>query len=272
MLNLIRSEVYKFFKGKMFYITFGAFIIISLLHSIEYLIVQGRINNPSTALVQVEYLKSYVSSGAFWGKNAPYTLLANISYWFIAIAVFASGIIVSEFSTGTIKNIISSGKRRVDIYFSKLLTLCLGSLILLVTVTIATCTSAAIVDGWGGAFSFDSLVPIIRTAGLEAVMFLAIASFMMMIAILVRNPVATIVLGFIFPIGLLVLERLFNLVDSLKFLIDYLPSRLMAAVAVVNPKGDDIGLTLWVGIGFIVVSTAIGLYTFMKRDINIQNG
>ena len=272
MFNLIRSEVYKFFKGKMFYITFGAFIFISVFHSIEYLIIQGRINNPSTALVQVEYLKSFVSSGAFWGKNAPYVLLSNIAYWYIAISVLVSGIVVSEFSTGTIKNIISSGKRRIDIYFSKLLTLSLGSLILLVTVTIATCTSATIVDGWGGAFTFDSLVPIIRTAGLEAVMFLAIASFMMMIAILVRNPIATIALGFIFPIGLMVLERLCNLVDSMKFLLDYFPSRLMSAVAVPNPEGYNIGLTLWVGIGFIIVSTAIGLFTFLKRDINIQNG
>ena len=271
MINLLRSEFYKLFKGKMLYVILALVLLFVLVTAVGNWIILIKMNNPNTNIQSVGNLKSIINSGVFWGKNAPYGKVSSISVWLIAIAVLAAGITVSGFSNGTIKNIISVGKKRSNVYFAKLITLASASLIILLSIIVFSCVVMSCANGWGVPFTLNSLIPIIRMAGLEAVMIIALASFMMLIAVLIRNFVATIFIGFLIPLFLIVVNRLLSLIDSLNFLLIYFPDRLMSAVASPNPSGSDIAISLSVSAGIIIVSTLLGLYIFEKRDINIES-
>jgi hypothetical protein len=98
-------------------------------------------------------------------------------------------------------------------------------------------------------------------------MFLSIASFMMFVSILVRNTKASIGIGFLLPLALVIFDKLCKIVDKLKDLPKYLPDRLMSVVASPNPAPEDIIIAFVVGIGIIIVTTILGMYYFEKKDI-----
>ena len=107
MSNLLKYDFYKLIRSKSFYICTILSLFISVL---------------------TVYLSGYFYNGTGYNLFKPYDSLMGISdglvssvlLIIIAIVIF----IPSDFSFGTIKNMISSGASRVNIYLSKLIVSC----------------------------------------------------------------------------------------------------------------------------------------------------
>ena len=182
------------------------------------------------------------------------------------IGIFAVMFAVSDFSYGTIKNIASKGYRREDIYASKFLT-ALGFAIfnLLLTFITSFITAQIMINTKiSGFFNYDKeFFPSLSKYCLQLVAYLSIA---ILLAMLIRSLGASlaIFLAFVFLEGSAV-----QLIDKLihdVFNSDFSVAPYFINGAFSNPDQTVQGVIVLAV--YIVVATAVGLYTFRKRDIN----
>ncbi|KRM69755.1 hypothetical protein FD06_GL000928 [Apilactobacillus ozensis DSM 23829 = JCM 17196] len=115
MLTLLRQELYKQIHGK-FYIGWGMIMFI-------FAMLIGWASN-----------KYHIMSGETYMTR----LSGSIQIILIAMIVFASTIISNEFSSGTIKNLLSRQYSRMQVFISKLITILLMYIYLIVVTFIST--------------------------------------------------------------------------------------------------------------------------------------
>jgi len=154
MINLIKSDLYRIFKGKAVYIATLITIIFTILNTYQlnpgWVGVNNSILDQNTEqhISKKDQEKIYKANSIIEErkimKKYPYEVdkailgaNANLYYLFIVIIVI---VITTDFSNNTIKNTISSTIARNKYYFSKLIT------------AILLCTITIIINNYGTYF------------------------------------------------------------------------------------------------------------------------
>ncbi|MBR6696931.1 MAG: ABC transporter permease subunit [Lachnospiraceae bacterium] len=197
----------------------------------------------------------------------------------ILIAIFVALFTAAEFSSGTMKIMVASGKGRTKIYFAKLLVVSLAATIMmLIPMLIGLAGGSAI---WGfypesGAIAAKTVTLLILV---QFVLNLAITSMFMAISVIFRSLGAAIALNIaIFQFSSIIFALADALYDYILNVLEIeetkvVPSSLwiinafMNSSTPVNFKMDVFTRNMIVGVVYFAIFTLIGLQAFRKRDI-----
>ena len=135
MLNLIKADLYRIFKGKSIYVVVFCILVLAFVSCFS--MSPGHIGIASSSIEQTDYdneelleklyetdsiietrqiMKEY---GSFPLDKVQLGANANLYYFFIVIVVI---VLVTDLSNSTAKNTLSSAISRKKYYFSKLIT------------------------------------------------------------------------------------------------------------------------------------------------------
>ncbi len=282
MLRLIKSDFYKLFRMKSFYICgilaaiFAGLGIFSL----------NTLDKAQYALYGLEDM--FVSQ-----YTGIYSITIGISSATLFITILVSMFVASEFKFGTIKNIVSRGIGRAEIYFSKyIITVFVSAVYTLL------CASASFVVGCCiagvGDFNRTVFLDMLEIFGLFLLAEIAIQSIFQMFGFIIRSTGWTI--GTNIAIFAFLPTMVLNLIDMAvnNWLapavasIDWLSSWLKIENFSSNnywpypylSEFTDVDILhmdffqpiltrgLIVCVVYIVLATAVGVFTFQKRDID----
>lgn len=207
------------------------------------------------------------------GMTSPFLFSQFYNLITICCAVFAGASIVGEFEKGTIRNALTTGTGKASYYLSKLYSQLLSCKCLMLVSIIIFMASMTFFVGWG---SFGgSNYPLTLFVFLLALLFqlFAYSSIFTMLAFLLRSTGGVIGLG----IGYIMFESLIAqllllpniaLLDEISAKMPY--SIIMGLASYVENDAvltGDFLFTLVPAVIIIVITTAIGMFTFVKRDV-----
>jgi ABC-2 type transport system permease protein len=250
MLNLLKADFYRLKRSKSFYICLG---IITLF--VSYVILDFS----SSA-----HLKEQLSQNTFHWIYMLFAEKAFLPYFIPALqAIFITMLITSEYSTGTIKDAVSLGFSRISIYISKLITVAVGSIILMLVAVLFTAITSIFVFGIYGSFTWYDFVLLIRMLIIQALLYTAYGSIFLMLTILIKNVGGAMAFNILFS---LVLGSLSSVVGNsylgrMMLLMNFSPT------AVPYPETVDLVIAIVVGLFYLLLCTGIGGFIFKKQDI-----
>lgn len=259
MSNLLRSDFYRLFKSKAFYICTGvASFLMGLNIFMSYWASHLNAENEKA------YADMLPKDGISYGLSA--FAAGNVQ---MILAIITAIFITSEFAHGTMKNVVSKGFSKIKIYFSKLITMLAAVYIIIFTTLIVGTICCTIVTGTVGDFTGEYVSQILKTVGIELLLNAAMTALLVLVAMVVRNlggVIAINILG-IMSFGPLIFTLLEYLVKHKikfsEFSLSYNIQYFMGDVT----KGSDFLRGAIVALAFIVVSTALGIFAFKKTDV-----
>jgi len=259
MHNMIKSDFYKLSHRKSIIV---APLVMAFLALIAALLLFAIFNDVDT--------NNTFFGGMGSGKNFILSSTSQVSLS-LFLALFAAFVFAGSFSDGTIRNQVSMGYRKTEVYFSKLIVLVVLTVILSIFsfVIVGLCS---MILGYGTEFTLAEFGRIMTSFALQTLVMIAYTCFFSMIASLIRTKGGAIGISLGIEIVLSFLMAIFELLaltnDSLKniryaFLSGVLEITTKATAFTTN----DLLLATLVPLAYIIVSTAIGVAVFESRDI-----
>lgn len=255
MINVIRSDFYKLFRMKSFYICgllsgiFGVLSVMLLDVAGDFLMIGKDPNGINSITYSMGDSETFAT-------------------------IFLSLLVASEFSHGTIKNMVSRGISKVNIYLSK---------IIVGIFTVITYSLTSILFGficasikWGvGEYNQNEFLEILKMFGLYILAAICLESMFIMIAFVVRNTGGTIavnlvllnaIAAIIFPVIDLIAAQwdvIHRAIDSSAYWV----GTYTGTFAKLGLEQYIINRGIIVCLSYFVISTIIGIVTFYKKDI-----
>lgn len=246
MFNLLKTEIYKLKRYKLFYFT------ILLAASQSCLIYM--FSDSLSAKTGKDILKFSCSTQ----ECLALTLL---------IGVFSSDYVISEFYSGYIKNLIAYGHKRRDIYISKCMTGCIAIVLMSFMFPIIITIGNTIRNGYGEAFNIYSFIYLVRVGFFMILIASAMGSLAILVGFIFRNVIFTMGLFICFD----TINRTFGAVamkNNIMRVIYYKTIMSQPQIATLDKISFQQGLQIIiVSLSTILVSTLLGIYIFKKRDI-----
>ncbi len=201
------------------------------------------------------------------GKDAM-SLISSIifsdSSIYIFIAICVSIFVASEYTMGTLKNTISRGFSKGQVYFSKALVSSVASVILAVVYIIGGTVSAFICAEAGESFNIGELLVEFLT---YILIVIGLSMLFFMTAMIIKKTGVAIVVCLAAPTIINMIITMFartaeNIEDYTRF---WLPNTF----SIVKSSYSDgtIFIPILIAIGYIVLTYFIGSLVFSKRDI-----
>lgn len=257
MLNLLRSDLYRLLRSKSYYICAAiaaGFIILGL-------IISKWAANSSPELEGL---------GPVSGIDSAMKTLSDGNV-FMIIAIFIPIYVVAEFSYGTMKNVVSKGFSKLQIFLSKFITMIIASFLTILASAIIAAIGATIITGTFGAIDGDYLTELLKVIGIEILLTIAFVALMVFISMTVRN------LGGVIAINILIVLRIVPaLLMGLQYLVknkikfqtfDLFYNMSYFTENFGSGIGSDYLRATIVGLAFLAASVAIGILAFQKSDI-----
>lgn len=251
MLNLIRSDFYRIFKSKLFYTCLAFDLLFTIL---------GNLRS----------LSSYMHIS--W--HVMFSLVCTIHM--VIFPVFVCRYITSDFRNSIIKN-LSIRHDRCIIYISKFIVSYLVTLIIGIASILSFFIFNLILrkesEESGSSFSMvKELSPdFSNIIFLTLLLYLAYISIYTMISFVLRRGGASVAISLVFPF---ILTPIFSIVHlfSPKFYLNYLakwnlPLPAQMIQDMLQNTTSDFGYLKTVFLSYIFLSSAIGVYTFFRRDL-----
>ena len=262
MNRLLRSDMYKLSKMKSLFIC--ALILVVMGVGVIFLqSVNIEQNGSGDQALQIFTNQTAVS--LFPSSLGSDGVLLSI----IVISIF----VACEFGFGTIKNTASHGFGRTKIYLSKLIFSCGVAVFFSLLFCAAYTLTAAGLWGFGeaGPEFWKNAAGLL---GLNLLLNCAYAALFTMNASLIRQTGGAIAINIcvmsfapmLLELLQMAIERIFHFTMAFH-LLDYTLAANMNALTEGALQNDTVLRVLFVGIGFFVVTTTIGLIAFRKRDI-----
>lgn len=260
MLNLIASDFYKLFKRKSFYVC----ALIAMVMSCLGVILLNSVLNIGGIEITAQKM----------GYNGIYALTTGLGEATMLITILVSMFVPSEFAFGTIKNIASKGISRASIYLSKFIVCIFICLIYTLLCGATSFTVGSIMWGIGDLSAQNVIFDILRMFGLFLLAQIALQSVFIMVGFIIRQTGGTVAsnLAITIVMSSVILDfidfacsawlKIENFSSAKYWIPDYLNNFLS-----LNINQEVINRGLIVCACYIVLSTAIGIYTFYKRDI-----
>lgn len=252
MLNLLRADFYKLKRSKSFYICLG------LLAAIVVYII-GDFSSSA-------HIKEQLSPSTFHWIYMLFQEKAFLPYFLpVFQAIFITMLITKEYSAGTIKDSVSIGFARTKIYLSKLITVSVGSMVMMLVAIFFTGITSIIVFGIYGSFSMYDLLLLVRMFLIQGLLYTAYGSVFLMIAFVIKNIGGTMAFSIFFS---LILGSLASIVGN-GYLGRTRPLLFMnfSPTALPHPEAVDIRIAIVVALTYLLLCSSIGGFTFKKQDI-----
>lgn len=259
MSNLLRSDFYRLFRSKSFYVcTVVAMGLIAL--NIFLLDWASRVAGEGVNLDVSTLYKDGISYGLTAFSNGNVQMILGI-----IIAIF----VTAEFSHGTMKNVVSKGFPKLQIYLTKLISMTVASYIIIIATFVVGTISAIIVTGTLGDLNGEYISKIVKTIGIELLLNTALTALILLVSMVVRNLGAAIAINIIgiMSFGPLIFSILEYVVKGKIKFTEYSLLNNIAFYANNTAKGSDYLRSLIVGLIFLAVSTVLGIYAFKKSDV-----
>lgn len=251
MLNILKTDFYKAFRTPSFWVISVITILYSALTSFSLF----------WLFTQPEFTEFLDAVPGFF-QNVP----AVMSSCIFLIGIFAVMFSVSDFNYGTIKNIASKGYRREYIYLSKFATAIGFAIITLLLSFLTSFITAQIMVNTKIPGFFNYNEEFHNTLLKQALSIIAYISVALLLAMLFRSLGSALsvflVYFFLENSAVQLINKLIHDVFNSDFSVA--PYSIVGAFS--NPDKTVQGVIVL--LVYIVVTTAIGLYTFRKRDIN----
>lgn len=292
MLSLIRTDLRKLFSLKSFYICIGLITLFSFLmlgilalnadlykelynqgvqkteageeldittEAVYLMVEQERVQYEQRGeeFSIDEFFKTYGISQVPPGDT--YTV------YILMIAIVASLFVTSEFSQGTMKNVIARGFSRSKIYLSKVAVISILGLIYMIFTKVINIVIFTFVYGFGESIATTS--DMVKSVGVEALLIIAFASFFVMIAMVTKstaggmslNIVSCTIFGSLLSLG----NIAFKDVRFENYFIEGAMMNLMTSV----PENEHLRNGLILSAVYFFGAILIGMITFRKADI-----
>jgi ABC-2 type transport system permease protein len=248
MGNLLKTEWYKLKKDRSFrFLSWMLLALAVLFPLIEF-------DNGASGLPAVSdyYKESILGPHANIVKLIP--------------SILAGFFITSEYSMGTMKSIVSSGKSRLSIYSAKLLVFSIGAVIIsLILPVVMTGTSAVY-------FGFDSMPEIsyyLQTIGLIVLYGAAFASIMAIFSILFTDSGKTI--GFLLMFFIFAdwpLQVLAAKVPFFEPILNHSVFKLIYDISIVETlNSNDMVFMVVIPVLTFLLFWGIGVFIFTRKEI-----
>jgi len=184
------------------------------------------------------------------------------------LPMFISIFVASEFSKGTLKNVISKGYSKTKVYFSKLIACCLASTTIIAVVAIINTLLAT--TFWG--FSEGSIVwiKLISILSVKLLSFYALVSLSVFIAMTVRSSVGAIAIniGVVQFTPALLTSIAVIIRKEINLFVKYELSTVIIRLSDYKMvEQHEITSALIISLIYIVITCIIGNIIFLRRDI-----
>lgn len=203
MLRLLNAEGYKIRKSKSFYVSvivMAVFIIFmyAMLMLVDS-VLQGDIDNGTAGIIVAQEGQQNIaqSGGSVWDEVGILEMLQQVfSGDLVAcvLAIYVTVVVVSEYSSGMVKNIVGKGSSRAVVFLSKL-TMSVLSSILITLIGCATALVCGAVFIGTGAFTGDFWRNLAIYIGLQILLMAALAALYVLAAEVTRSYAAGISAG-----------------------------------------------------------------------------
>lgn len=295
MLRLVKAESYILFKTR----TFKVLCIIAVLLSLIIIgttklassedFIRSSLKGMSTEQ-QDEYIKSIQSTSSSEGQevnissatgfqvkskdifnpNAKEIFYGSfgVGAMEIMMAVLIGIMVASEYSSGTIKNILAYGKKREYYYISKFLACTLGYIIILgILVSIST-IGGSILFGWGEPFTLSEALIIIKVFLAALAVGMGTTAILMLIATLVKSNGSTIGIGIVgLSVVPMVITLFYGRFDWFDKIYEATIFYNWQVVLSRSANGCEIFNAALIGLVTMIIVNAIGIILFKKQDI-----
>lgn len=273
MLNIIRADLYRIFRGKAFYITFGVLIAFIILQSIAGTGNIGMNMNSVSGGTEAEMLSSALEEMSRITKadgiTAPFVMAgvtANLVYFMIPLIICFVG---TDFSSSAIKNVLARGVSRNKYYFAKLIPLLVFTVLMQVINLFLPLIVASIRNGFGGSINADWLISVLKVYSIQTLLMLAIACVGVFIVFLTKKT-ASIVAVFIayLMVPTLIFYILGMISSKFENLIKYdMVSNINLMANFSDLPSADIIRSFILCAFYIIAGTLAGIVIFKKSDI-----
>lgn len=259
MLNVLRSDIYKLFKTKSFIII----TLIALTLSCVTVFISSHFAKSGIVMTSTNTAVSTDNIDALNNMLSSLTVVNSINKAFndttylLNICIFAAIFITLDFSSGAIKNIASKGLSRNTLYMSKLITVFVGTFIIMLISIVGVILSSLSVFELGelnNKILLDSIINISKQISLS----LGMASVFVAIAYISRSNIVSIVSGVIL---VTILPSILSLFKNKMNINDYFIPNAISNISNLSINPYLLSLI------YIVIATSIGILIFRRQDI-----
>ena len=263
MIRMMRADAYRVIQDKALYIALSILIAVVALVAFVFQSV------PDVLLMFLWVLDGdALSTGFTDGAAAAQMALFLIpGLTFLFLPLFRAVTIGSQ--DGVMKNEISAGFSRIQLYLSKWLLSSLLSMVYVLIFFALTVLSTATISGFGD-WNNGMFAGILRALGMQLLFVMGFNSIGVFLSFLFKKAYVVVEVYLFALLMPVFISILFGLVDSpagdlLRFLCLTTQATTLAPISGVQQA--DIVTGLLVGLAFIVILNAIGVFRFKKAEI-----
>lgn len=279
MQNLLKSDFYKLFKMKSLYV---CAIIAAAMAAIS-MFLDSQLNNMMQSMPDTIGMM-IIESQTVTLKSILPTMISPLSDYFILVIIGVCLFITIEYNAGTLKNIAARGFKREYIFLSKLIV-CIVEAFIITLCFAVSCVIFGLMFLPIGNFGDGYFAELFTIYGVDVLILIGYVSLIAMITYLIRTNGGTIAITlcahYLAPI-------IISMINAITIMNDTSNSDLRKMVSYTNNQYGQIAY-YWIGtlggtvsesyhngtiyipilvaLAYIVVSGAIGMLVFKKRDI-----
>lgn len=277
MLNLLKSDFYKLFRMKSFYVC----CIVSAVIAIITMVSTASLNN------MYESVGGMVGSQIINLENVFYSILCPTGDWFILIIIGISVFVTVEYNAGTLKNIAARGFKRENIFLSKMIVCVVEAIMIALVFAVSCIISGIFMLGIpSNGFSDGFWGEIFAVYGVDILVLIGYTSFVTMIAYLIRTNGGTIAISLCMHYLIPVVIMMFNVTtlmsanntdSDMEKLVSYSTNQYgdmayywigtLGETVPESYRNGTIYIPILVALAYIVVTSVLGMFVFKKRDI-----
>ncbi|MCI2200424.1 ABC transporter permease [Clostridium sp.] len=175
----------------------------------------------------------------------------------IILVFMVESIVLEEFSSGTINNLIISGHKKENIYISKFLVMVLSAFLLTVFLLCGTMIAGIFINSFKKFVFFSDLIGLIGFIFLITLILSSLVSICMCLAVFIRNKAIFLITCMVLFIVLTILPNNFN---------TFMKNSPVFMLIEMGSFNIDPFSIVFSSISIITVTTIIGVIKFNKLD------
>ncbi|AOZ92910.1 ABC transporter permease [Paenibacillus crassostreae] len=253
MINLLRAELFKLIKNKVFWtLTIIVTVVFALLH---YLITIGwwKVSN------------SFVDSGLELFTS--FALAITPFYFMLFLSTLAGFFVANDFMIGVVKLFVMGGHRRSHIFLAKLLIFALGSIILTVVCPLFVTFGGKLLFGFGEMTDPAAIGYFARSLGLFLLHLMGFVTLLILIALLVEDSGKTIIISIVLAVLISVADVMRPLPGFLETLYQYSIFHHLTDSFRVTMTHSDVIESLLVALCTILILVFCGNAVFQRKEV-----
>lgn len=272
MLNLLKTDLKRVFKDKLFLILCIIAAGFAFFNPVVYKVL--------FLLVDMEEMETMGLGMAIDAKTLFFTSFSPGNNLGLIMPIFAALVLCKDFSQGTVRNKVISGKTRAQIFLSMLLTcVAVMCVVMLLHGVLTLLISLLFFEYQAGGFTWGALGYALLSLGFEMLVYVLIAALLSLFIVWTKNAGLAIVLyvaiNFLFVIFGGIVSGVFMFVDPSK---EFLRQALQIVIdsnvfmSTVIGTGTSYNLQqvlciLLPVIGGTALCVLLGIFLFRKKDL-----